>query len=169
MWKGINRPCGRTARWLDQYIDGALSLPRRRSVESHLRHCERCRHELEATRRTIGLLSDLPKRELSANFEAGLRARLASAPTRRSSRYLNAPWPSPYRRLMPAGALAAAALGVVAWRMELVPPQASPQPAPAYVAALVQEHQVLRTNADLSSTVVSHNLVAADLGDSEDE
>ena len=37
MWKGINRACGRTARWLDEYIDGTLPLPRRRTVEAHLR------------------------------------------------------------------------------------------------------------------------------------
>src|SRR5438445_11778185 len=114
MWKRIDRSCGRTARWLGEYIDGTLPLLRRRAVEAHLRRCNRCRRELEATRRTVALLADLPRRELSAGFEAGLRARLATAPPRRGRpRYQSAPWPSPFRRLAPAGvlAMAAAALG----------------------------------------------------------
>src|SRR5436309_1680369 len=156
MWNRIDRMCGRTARWLGEYIDATLPLLRRRAVEAHLRRCDRCRRELEATRRTVALLADLPRRELSAGFEAGLRARLANTQRRRGRpRYLSAPWPSRFRRLALAGALAAAALALGVWRLQDLPQ--SPQPAPAYVAALVQEHQVLRAGGDLNSTVVSRH------------
>src|SRR5688500_8989247 len=100
MWKGIRPMCGRASRWLGEYVDGTLPLARRRALEAHLRTCAACRRELEATRRTIALLADLPRRELSDNFEASLHARLAGTQSPRTwwtggSWYLRAPWPSP--------------------------------------------------------------------------
>jgi anti-sigma factor RsiW len=166
-------------------------LARRRAVEAHLHTCAGCRRELEAMRRTLALLSGLPRRELTGDFDAALQARLEevkgvgrrvsgvgsdrldrSDPTtdrrrpmpdaRYTRHYLRAPWPSPLRRLAPVGALAAVTLGMVAWRLGPVvtpdPPTWQPPTAPAYVQALVEEHQSLRTTSDLNATVVSHNL-----------
>ena len=143
MWKLNERACGRAARSLGEYLDGTLPLARRRAVEAHLHACAGCRRELEAMRRTLALLSGLPRRELTGDFDAALQARLEevkgvgrrvsgvgsdrSDPTtdrrrpmpdaRRARHYLRAPWPSPLRRLAPAGALAAVTLGMVAWRL----------------------------------------------------
>src|SRR5260370_38024996 len=106
MWMVINGGCGGTARARGEYLDGMLPLRRRRAVEAHLRACAACRHEVEATRRTLSLLRDLPHRELSDRFDAALQARLAgvkeAAPARVShlpflrppARHLRAPWPS---------------------------------------------------------------------------
>src|SRR5947209_14356781 len=136
MWIRINWSCGGTARCLGEYLDSTLSLRRRRAVEAHLRGCAACRWELESMRRTLALLSDLPRREVSDHFEAALRTRLAGieasgepAPRARfplpallppSTRYLRAPWPSEVRRLAPVGALAAVAVAVAAWNMQPV-------------------------------------------------
>ena len=111
MWKRIDRACGRTVRSLGEYLDGTLPLRRRRALEAHLRACAACGREREAMRRTVALLTGLPRPELSADFDAALQARLAAvggAGRGRSgarlhvpeallpgSRYLRAPWPSP--------------------------------------------------------------------------
>jgi anti-sigma factor RsiW len=191
MWKANDRACGRAARSLGEYLDGTLPLARRRAVEAHLRACAGCRSELEAIRRTLGLLASLPRRELTEDFDAALQARLAevkgvgsrvsgvgsllsflhpTADTRHPKHYLRAPWPSPLWRLA-AGALAAATLGVVAWRLQ-PPPNSiavAPQPTPAYVWAMVQEHQRLRIASDLNATVVSHNLGTDVLSEGDEE
>jgi anti-sigma factor RsiW len=190
MWKVNERACGRAARSLGEYLDGTLPLARRRAVEAHLHACAGCRRELEAMRRTLALLSGLPRRELSEDFDAALQARLeaikgvgrrvsgvvSSDPTpdlRHPRHYLRAPWPSPLRRLAPAGALTAVTLGMVAWRLGAVVTPAHPawQPptAPAYVQALVEEHQRLRTTSDLNAIVVSHNLGSDSFAVGEDE
>jgi anti-sigma factor RsiW len=171
MWKANNWACGRTARSLGEYLDGTLPLARRRKVETHLHACAGCRHEMEALRRTLGLLANLPKRELSADFDTTLLARLAEV--RRGRR---AAWeggfrsltrPNPLLRLAPMGAVAVAVLGVAIWRLEM--PREQPATASAYVAAVVQEHQGLGMAPDLNATVVSHNLSGELLGDGEDE
>ncbi len=124
----------------------------------------------------MALLADLPRRELSEDFDRTLRARLAdvsAAGGRRTgfratrwwsllsaARDLRAPWPSPLHRLAPVGALTAAALALAVWQlqpMESLPYHATHHP-PADVTALVQEHQLLGAGGELNSTVVSHNL-----------
>jgi anti-sigma factor RsiW len=189
MWMRIDRGCGRTVRCLGEYLDGTLSLRRRRAVEAHLLACAACRREMETMRRTLSLVTSLPRRQLSADFDGALRARLAGTepgrkaaahawwwgvagllvPTLSRERHLRAPWPSPLRRLAPAGIVAAAALGLAIWNL---PPLAGRHPAgreaPAYVAALVREHQLLGAGSDINATVVGHNL-DGDLGDGDDE
>jgi anti-sigma factor RsiW len=180
MWKVTDRSCHRIARWLSEYVDGTLPLARRRAVEAHLRACAGCRYELEALRRTVSLLADLPKRELTEGFDAALRARLETVKADRRQAGLRRrlynllPVPgmpvSPLRRLAPAGAMTAAVLSVVAWQM--LPGAAirteEPRPTPAYVQALVKEHQGLRVVSDLNATVVSHNLAADTLGEGDE-
>jgi anti-sigma factor RsiW len=185
MWKANNGACGRIARSLGEYLDGTLPLARRRAVEAHLHLCVGCRAELVAMRRTLALLAGMPRRELTEDFDTALQARLselrtdgarpARAGRRRwfsllPARELRAPWPSPVRRLAPAGALAVATLAVVAWRLQ--PPPASmavtPRRTPAYVQMVVQEHQRLRLASDLNATVVSHNLGADVLAEGDE-
>jgi anti-sigma factor RsiW len=171
MWKANNWACRRIARSLGEYLDGTLPLTHRRRVEAHVRECAGCRHEMESLRRTLGLLADLPKRELSAGFDAALHARIAAVRVGRHASpaiRIGALMPSPrLLRLAPMGAVAAAVLGVTVWRMETPRPQ--PKPAPAYVARVVQEHQGLGMAPDLNATVVSHNLSSDLLDDGEGE
>ena len=186
MWKRIDRACGLTVRSLGEYLDGTLPLRRRRALEAHLRACAACGREREAMRRTVALLTGLPRPELSADFDAALQARLAAvegAGRGRSgsrlhvpeallpgSRYLRAPWPSPFQRLAPAGAIAAAALALAVWNLqpwrEISPAPSSP---PAYVSVLVREHQMLNAGSDMNATVVGHNLNGDLLGDGDEE
>jgi anti-sigma factor RsiW len=173
---------------MGEYLDGTLPRRQRRAVEAHLFACAACRRELEAMRRTLALVTSLPRRELSADFDQALRARLtaadrgrrANAPSRRDGlagfllpfreRHLRAPWPSALRRLAPAGALAAAALAVAVWNLQPFPGlHPASQRAPAYVATLVHEHQLLKAGSDMNVTVVRHNLEGDLLGDGEEE
>jgi anti-sigma factor RsiW len=175
---------------MGEYLDGTLPLRRRRAVEAHLLACAACRRELETVRRTLALVTSLPVRELSADFDRALRARLtaaergrkATAPSRWSGfagfllpslsreRHLRAPWPSPFRRLAPAGAFAAAALAVtLSYLQPWVALDTAPHPAPAYVVALVHEHQLLGAGSDMNATVVRHNLDGNLLGDGDEE
>jgi anti-sigma factor RsiW len=173
MWKATDRACGRTARWLGDYVDGMLSLARRRQVEAHLDSCAACRRELEALRRTLSLLAGLPRRGLDESFDVRLRARLEheGAAGRRPGVGRTRPlWTLPpvlsgLRPLLPVGALAMAGVAVIAWRAEV--PVEQPRPTPAYVQALVEEHQRLRVSSDLNATVVSHNLGGDELGEEE--
>jgi anti-sigma factor RsiW len=182
MWKANNGACGRTARSLGEYLDGTLPLARRRAVEAHVHLCAGCRGELEAMRRTLALLAGMPRRELTEDFDTALQARLSELRTagdRRDRRWfpllpareLRAPWPSPLWRLAPAGALAAATLGVVAWRLQPppAPMEVGGRPTPAYVQMVVQEHQRLRVASDLNATVVSHNLGEDMLAEGDEE
>jgi anti-sigma factor RsiW len=185
MWIRINWVCDRTAQALGEYLDGTLPLRRRRGVEAHLRECVSCRHELSSLRRTLALLSDLPRRELSESFDAALSARLdrlrpaggslnSGLPLTelRSSatRYLRAPWPSEARRWAPVGAMAAVAAALLAWNMQPPAPVLAPhQRPPAYVSMVVREHEMLGTGADMNRTVVNHNLGGDPLGDGDDE
>lgn len=181
MWKRTDRACGRTARILGEYLDGALPLRQRRAVEAHVDACAACRREMEAARGTLALLAGLPRRELSSAFDTALRERLAAAastPPQRprfwpgartaEARWLRAPWPSPYRRLAPAAALAVASLGLFFLKAPPAPPP-NARPVPAYVKAMVHEHQMLNTGADLNATVVGHNLNGDLLGDGDEE
>jgi anti-sigma factor RsiW len=171
MWTPNSWACRRTGRSLGEYLDGTLPLARRRKVEAHMRGCAGCRYEMKSLRRTVGLLAELPKRELSADFEANLQARLAGArPGRRAvagTGFFSMPPAHRLLRLAPLGAMAAAVMAVSVWRLDA--PQPKPKSAPAYVAAVVQEHQGLGMAPDLNATVVSHNLSSDLLGDGEDE
>jgi hypothetical protein len=138
-------------------------------------------------RGTLALLVGLPRRELSAEFDTALRDRLAglrrpaegvasgwawmallgSRPGS-TERCLRAPWPSPVRRLAPAGVVAAAVLGVFLARPAPTPQKVSQaRPVPVYVSVLVHEHQMLNAGADMNATVVGHNLNGDLLGDEE--
>lgn len=140
-------------------------------------------------RRTLGLLAGLPGRELPARFDDALRARLAEAPRQRTGagsrwtrlasrlagslsreRYLHAPWPSPFRRLAPAGAVAAAGLGLLCWSlMPTLLPFRPGRSGPAYVKMVVQQHKLLNAGSDMNATVVGHNLGGDLLGDGDEE
>jgi hypothetical protein len=91
-------------------------------------------------------------------------------PSLSRERHLRAPWPSPLRRLAPAGAVAAAALALAIWTLQpLDALHATHHEAPAYVTVLVHEHQLLGAGSDMNATVVGHNLDADPLADGDGE
>lgn len=53
---------------ISAYIDGALSEKARRHVDAHLAGCPACAEKLEATRRTVSLLRELPERPVPHSF-----------------------------------------------------------------------------------------------------
>jgi anti-sigma factor RsiW len=186
MWKRIDRACGETARGLNEYLDGTLPPRQRRVIEAHLQLCAACRSELNGMRDTLALLAGLPARELPDEFETELRKRLAGMPASRVSTrailasmmsgtlspepWLHAPWPSPLRRLAPIGAVAAAAVALLFVKLAPVPQIGRERPpVPAYVKAMVREHQMLNAGADMNATVVGHNLNGDILGEGDEE
>lgn len=106
--------CPRAHELIHAFVDGVISPPDRQALDAHLAGCGGCRRELETTRALVSLLSDTPRRRLSADFDQALNARLAQLPPRRS------PWPvwgrlwqMNGRRLRPALVPVAAALAAV--------------------------------------------------------
>jgi anti-sigma factor RsiW len=173
---------------MGEYLDGTLAPGQRRRIEAHLQLCATCERELTAMRSTLALLAGLPGRELSDEFETTLGERLTGmpAPSRRcgfprdclvslksgafpAEPWLRAPWPSPLRLVAPIGAVAAAA----ALLFVKASPTTQPVPArlsvPAYVKAMVHEHQMLNAGADMNATVVAHNLNGDLLADGDEE
>ena len=65
--------CERINELLSAYCDGALSLLRRRRVETHLRVCRRCREDVRELRAMRQLLRMLPQPEPSPAFWAGVQ------------------------------------------------------------------------------------------------
>jgi len=72
----MNAECTGCRDRFSEYIDGELSAPKQRAVESHLSACAECRAELEAWRRTVRAVSELPTRPAPAEFGARVMKRL---------------------------------------------------------------------------------------------
>ncbi len=88
------------------FVDGTLPDTLVVEMQIHLTVCERCARRDTALRRGLMVLRNLPEIEPSADFTDRLEARLkAGVPVPREGSRLSAP---------NAGALAAAALGVIA-------------------------------------------------------
>lgn len=153
-------------------------MARRRAVEAHLNGCAGCRAELAALRRTLSLMANLPRRVVGDGFDAALQARLEAVRDARQDQVRGIGVRSLFPRaassvahpfLLPAGALAVVGLALFAgWSHHAVVLPAE-RPAPAYVQAMVAEHQRLPGGGDLSATVVSHNLGGEMLGEGDEE
>lgn len=107
--------CRKAESLLSEYIDNALSARETWEVEKHLGLCNACTRLLNETRRTVNLLADAPRSEVSTDFVANLQARIANIeqePARRawveSLRELFRP------RVRPVWGAAMAACGLVA-------------------------------------------------------
>jgi len=73
---------------LSAYIDGELNSAQTAEVESHLRDCAACRHELSSLEEVATLVGGLELAPLPHAFPADLRARLLGCPSNAKSRSL---------------------------------------------------------------------------------
>ena len=61
MFRGLRKTdCEKARGMLSAYVDGHLTSKECEAVESHLKGCEKCRHELESLRATVGILHLMP-------------------------------------------------------------------------------------------------------------
>lgn len=70
--------CRIVQRRLASYIDGELSNDEARKIREHLNLCNSCRAEFDSHKRVKELVSSLPHREPSREFEQRLLSRLAT-------------------------------------------------------------------------------------------
>jgi anti-sigma factor RsiW len=130
--------CDRTRALLPEYLDGALTAAEQFGVQAHLEACAACAGECEAQRRVIRLLADTPRPTLGPDWDAALRARLASlAPGRASGLF------AARRRLGWGLALVpatAALLFLCLWRPSPAPRPVVSTSERAYVSRLVGQH-----------------------------
>ncbi len=61
---------------LSDYVDGDVSAELRKTIESHIAHCRRCRVVLDTTRRTLKLVLDAEPFEVPLAVSARLYMRL---------------------------------------------------------------------------------------------
>lgn len=73
--------CSQCQELLSPYLDGVLTDRECRVLEIHLNSCVECRYELEALRKTVGLLQAWSEEELDLpeGFEERMRRRLSQA------------------------------------------------------------------------------------------
>ncbi len=62
---------------LSEYIDNVLSARDTWEVDKHLSECNPCAGALNELRRTVGLLAEAPRFEVSVNFMEKLQSRIA--------------------------------------------------------------------------------------------
>jgi predicted anti-sigma-YlaC factor YlaD len=65
----------RVSERLSAFADGTLDPAERPAVEDHLGQCAECRRDLEALRRTLALMRQLPRPAAPAHFAQALRRR----------------------------------------------------------------------------------------------
>lgn len=61
--------CTDVQKYLDDYLDGAMSLGEQNAVEAHIENCAFCQQELDACKSVRQALNALPVEEASADFE----------------------------------------------------------------------------------------------------
>lgn len=71
--------CGQVRRAIQAYVDGAASLAEREAVDAHVAQCALCARTLAETRQLVGLLSAVPSRSVSEEFERNLQTALRNA------------------------------------------------------------------------------------------
>jgi anti-sigma factor RsiW len=121
--------CDRARTSLPEYIDGGLTPAARFAVEAHLSGCELCRAECEAQRRLARLLASMPRRQLGAEFDAALSARireLKAAPERAGTKL----WTRLRLPMLPAWQALAVPVAVAALCLTLWRPWAQPGQTP---------------------------------------
>jgi anti-sigma factor RsiW len=80
----MDAECGRHRDRFSEYLDGELTNAERATVEAHLAQCAECRRELEAWRRMVGAVGELPAEPAPAGFAA--RSAVILTPAERSFR-----------------------------------------------------------------------------------
>jgi anti-sigma factor RsiW len=140
--------CTNAQPLLSEYIDNALSARATFEVEKHLADCHECARALNEMRRTVDLVAQGPRFEVSGDFMDRLEARLRDL-TPRQERWAFG-MPALWRpRLAPAfgTAVAACALGAVLF---LARPGRPPAPGPSLQPTSVQD--AVRQNVAIAAT-----------------
>ncbi|GMR01622.1 MAG: hypothetical protein BMS9Abin19_1028 [Gammaproteobacteria bacterium] len=70
--------CTDIQKYLDDYLDDAMSLGEQKAVEEHIKHCVSCKQALEAHKTVRQALRSLPVDEASPDFEANVFAAVRS-------------------------------------------------------------------------------------------
>jgi len=96
---------------ISAYLDGELSGEEAAAVQAHVSSCPACREDMDSLHAAKSLLARAPRRAMPPELVAELERRLARPLWRELLDRLN----PPLRVLVPAGALAAAALVAVVW------------------------------------------------------
>jgi len=98
----MNDSCTEYREMFDAFLDGELDEDGRRALEAHVEKCEACRAELELWRRTVRLVSEMPRRRAPRDFAERVLRQL---------RRREAPSPRPkiitfaWSRLLPVAAM----------------------------------------------------------------
>jgi len=82
--KGSGKPCAAMESKLVEYLDGRARPADRRAVEEHFAGCTSCQSRAEEFRALWSTLDDLPEIIPSREFDASLRARIATKSARRN-------------------------------------------------------------------------------------
>ncbi len=97
--------CREVKRKLSAYMDGELNLHEKKMVETHLRSCAKCQHELEILKETWEEMGTLPLPDPDPYFYARLKARMKAREKKRKASWVE-------QVLIPASAVAVIVLGV---------------------------------------------------------
>ncbi len=79
--------CTDIQKYLDDYLDDAMSLGEQKAVESHIEKCASCQHALQAQSTVRQALRSLPVDDASPEFEANVFAAVRSHYGTRSSKH----------------------------------------------------------------------------------
>jgi len=74
----IMMKCTDIQKYLDDYLDDAMSLGEQKAVEAHVKYCVSCQQALEAHKTIRQALRSLPVDEASPDFEANVFAAVRS-------------------------------------------------------------------------------------------
>src|SRR5436305_1599247 len=108
--------CSTVKPMLSDFIDNQLSARDTWEVDRHLPACSDCTRALNELRRTVALVADAPRREVSQEFMVGLQAKLVGLEPLPACRAWLASFAELFRpRVLPAwgAGLAAAALALI--------------------------------------------------------
>ncbi|MFH1940674.1 MAG: zf-HC2 domain-containing protein [bacterium] len=97
--------CSKIKRRLSAYLDGELDTVKKENIESHLRDCQACQHDLAILNQSWHFLDSLPEPEPPLYFYTRLKARLSSAAKEKRESWVE-------RALIPVSAVVVVALGI---------------------------------------------------------
>ena len=97
--------CREVRRKLSAYMDGELNLYEKKMVETHLRSCTECQHELEILKETWEEIGALSLPEAAPYFYARLKARMKELEKKKRLSWVE-------RVLIPASAVVVIVLGI---------------------------------------------------------
>jgi len=95
--------CTNVQKYLDDYLDDAMSLGEQKAVDSHIEQCASCQQALQTTNAIRLALRSLPVEEASADFEDKVFAEVRSHYSRRNSRHSSNRFVAGFATAMVAG------------------------------------------------------------------